>query len=76
MVTAGVPPDNFAFPAVLKATAGIQDLNLGKQLHAHVFKFGQALPTAVPNSLVNMYGKAVTLTPHAACSMKFPTETM
>ncbi|PNX96353.1 pentatricopeptide repeat-containing protein chloroplastic-like [Trifolium pratense] len=57
MVTAGVPPDNFAFPAVLKATAGIQDLNLGKQLHAHVFKFGQALPTAVPNSLVNMYGK-------------------
>ena len=57
MVTAGIPPDNFAFPAVLKATAGIQDLNLGKQLHAHVFKFGQALPTAVPNSLVNMYGK-------------------
>ncbi|GAU43165.1 hypothetical protein TSUD_301310 [Trifolium subterraneum] len=57
MVTAGVLPDNFAFPAILKATAGIQDLNLGKQLHAHVFKFGQALPTAVPNSLVNMYGK-------------------
>ncbi|XP_004487896.1 pentatricopeptide repeat-containing protein At3g57430, chloroplastic [Cicer arietinum] len=60
MVTAGVPPDNFAFPAVLKATAATQDLNLGKQIHGHVFKFGQALPSsaaAVANSLVNMYGK-------------------
>ncbi|KAL5098052.1 hypothetical protein RYX36_002379 [Vicia faba] len=67
MLTAGVPPDNFAFPAVLKATAGIQDLNLGKQIHAHVFKFGQALPSsvaAVPNSLVNMYGKCGDI--HAA----------
>ncbi|KAJ1393126.1 Tetratricopeptide-like helical domain superfamily [Sesbania bispinosa] len=59
MVTAAVPPDNFAFPAVLKAAAGLNDLNLGKQIHAHVFKFGHASSSAVAvsNSLVNMYGK-------------------
>lgn len=51
-------PDNFAFPAVLKAVAGIQDLDLGIQMHAHVVKFGFALSSVnVANSLVNMYGK-------------------
>ncbi|XP_027354333.1 pentatricopeptide repeat-containing protein At3g57430, chloroplastic [Abrus precatorius] len=58
MLAAAAPPDNFAFPAVLKAAAGVHDLNLGKQLHAHVFKFGHASSSvAVANSLVNMYGK-------------------
>ncbi|KAF7801326.1 pentatricopeptide repeat-containing protein [Senna tora] len=58
MNRSGVQPDNFAFPAVLKAVAGIQDLDLGKQIHAHVVKFGYALSSVtVDNSLVNMYGK-------------------
>ncbi|KAI4332083.1 hypothetical protein L6164_017021 [Bauhinia variegata] len=58
MIRAGVPPDNFAFPAVLKAVAGIQDLLLGKQIHAQVIKFESASSSvAVANSLVNMYGK-------------------
>jgi hypothetical protein len=42
LALAGISPDNFAFPAVLKAVAGLQDVNLGKQIHAHVFKFGYA----------------------------------
>ena len=58
MTQLGIPPDNFAFPAVLKAVAGLQDLNLGKQIHAHVFKFGYASSSVtVANSLVNLYGK-------------------
>ncbi|KAL4614371.1 hypothetical protein ACB092_07G049400 [Castanea dentata] len=58
MTQLGIPPDNFAFPAVLKAVAGLQDLNLGKQIHAHVFKFGYASSwVTVANSLVNLYGK-------------------
>ncbi|GMY35067.1 pentatricopeptide repeat-containing protein At3g57430, chloroplastic [Fagus crenata] len=58
MTQADIPPDNFAFPAVLKAVAGLQDLNFGKQIHAHVFKFGYASSSVtVANTLVNMYGK-------------------
>ena len=59
MIGSGVSPDNFAFPAVLKAVAGIQELYLGKQIHAHVFKFGYGSFSSVTidNTLVNMYGK-------------------
>ncbi|KAM1319359.1 hypothetical protein ACFX13_004497 [Malus domestica] len=58
MTLSGVAPDNFAFPAVLKAVTGIQDLNLGKQIHAHVVKFGYGLSSVtVANTLVNVYGK-------------------
>ncbi|XP_061365706.1 pentatricopeptide repeat-containing protein At3g57430, chloroplastic [Gastrolobium bilobum] len=58
MVAAGAAPDNFAFPAVLKAVAGVHDLSLGKQIHAHVLKFGYGSSSVtVANSLVNMYGK-------------------
>ncbi|XP_019057256.1 PREDICTED: pentatricopeptide repeat-containing protein At3g57430, chloroplastic-like [Tarenaya hassleriana] len=58
MIVSGVSPDNFAFPAVLKAVADLQDLNLGRQVHAHVFKFGYGLSSVtVANTLVNFYGK-------------------
>ncbi|KAK7303850.1 hypothetical protein RJT34_14767 [Clitoria ternatea] len=58
MLVAGVAPDKFAFPAILKATTAVHDLSLGKQIHAHVLKFGHALSApVVPNSLINMYGK-------------------
>ncbi|KAL3609644.1 hypothetical protein D5086_000664 [Populus alba] len=59
MIGSGVSPDNFAFPAVLKAVAGIQELYLGKQIHAHVFKFGYGSFSSVTidNTLVNMYSK-------------------
>ncbi|QCE13214.1 pentatricopeptide repeat-containing protein At3g57430, chloroplastic [Vigna unguiculata] len=57
MLAAAAPPDNFAFPAVLKAATAVHDLSLGKQIHAHVFKFGHASSVAVANTLVNLYGK-------------------
>ncbi|KAK2635032.1 hypothetical protein Ddye_029824 [Dipteronia dyeriana] len=58
MTHEGVPPDKFAFPAVLKAVAGLQDLSLGRQIHAHVFKYGYGSSSVtVANSLVNMYSK-------------------
>ncbi|XP_044495476.1 pentatricopeptide repeat-containing protein At3g57430, chloroplastic-like [Mangifera indica] len=58
MTRSGAQPDNFAFPAVLKAVAGLQDLNLGKQIHAHVFKYGYGSSSVtVANSLVNLYSK-------------------
>ncbi|GAB4840867.1 Pentatricopeptide repeat-containing protein At3g57430, chloroplastic [Ancistrocladus abbreviatus] len=58
MMKEGITPDNFAFPAVLKAVADLDDLNSGKQIHAHVVKFGYlSMVTSVENTLVNLYGK-------------------
>lgn len=58
MTTMGVPPDNFVFPAVLKAVASLRELNLGRQVHAHVVKFGfGSSSVTVANTLVVMYGK-------------------
>lgn len=58
MIHSGIEPDNFAFPAVLKAVTALQDLSLGKQIHAHVVKFGyQSSSVTVANTLVNVYGK-------------------
>ncbi|XP_077220140.1 tetratricopeptide repeat (TPR)-like superfamily protein [Tasmannia lanceolata] len=58
MTSAGVPPDNFAFPASIKAATGLHDLNFGKQLHAAVFKFGyHSSSVTIANTLITLYGK-------------------
>ncbi|XP_010684483.2 pentatricopeptide repeat-containing protein At3g57430, chloroplastic [Beta vulgaris subsp. vulgaris] len=58
MLVAGILPDNFIFPAILKACADFEDLNFGAQIHAQVLKFGYgSKSTTVDNTLVNMYGK-------------------
>lgn len=57
MLEAGVEPDNFTYPALLKACALLKALNEGMQIHGHVFKYGQEADTFVQNSLINMYGK-------------------
>ncbi|XP_062094498.1 pentatricopeptide repeat-containing protein At3g57430, chloroplastic [Humulus lupulus] len=58
MTSSGIPPDNFAFPAILKAATALHDLNLGKQIHSHVVKFGyDSASVTVANTLVNVYGK-------------------
>ncbi|KAK1428093.1 hypothetical protein QVD17_16921 [Tagetes erecta] len=58
MTTAGHQPDNFAFPAVLKAATEIHDLKLGKQIHGGVIKLGyDASSVTVANTVLNLYGK-------------------
>ena len=58
MTVSGARPDNFAFPAVLKAVSGLQDLKIGEQIHAAAVKFGYGSSSVtVANTLVNMYGK-------------------
>ncbi|XP_057549081.1 pentatricopeptide repeat-containing protein At3g57430, chloroplastic [Amaranthus tricolor] len=58
MLMEDILPDNFIFPAIIKAAADLSDLNFGKQGHAHVVKFGYgSKSTTVDNTLVNMYGK-------------------
>ncbi|KAL3497916.1 hypothetical protein ACH5RR_040648 [Cinchona calisaya] len=57
MLEAGVEPDNFTYPAILKACALLKVRNEGMQIHGHVVKFGLEEDTFVQNSLINIYGK-------------------
>ncbi|KAJ9132049.1 hypothetical protein P3X46_034563 [Hevea brasiliensis] len=62
MILSGVSPDCSAFPIVLKAVTGLQDLNLGKQIHAHVIKYGYGSSSVtIANTLVNFYGRCAEL---------------
>ncbi|XP_073028360.1 pentatricopeptide repeat-containing protein At3g57430, chloroplastic [Primulina eburnea] len=54
----GIQPDNFAFPAVLKAVSGLQDLSLGKQIHGSVIKLGyHSQSVTVSNTVLHMYAQ-------------------
>ncbi|KAL5978780.1 hypothetical protein ACLOJK_029897 [Asimina triloba] len=58
MISAGVLPDEFAFPAAIKSAAGLHDLNSGQQVHAAAIKHGYASSSViVANTLITMYGK-------------------
>lgn len=56
MVKNGVFPNNFTYPFVLKACAGVGDLRLGKQVHGPVLKLGFEGDLHVGNTMVHMYG--------------------
>ncbi|TQD81302.1 hypothetical protein C1H46_033157 [Malus baccata] len=55
MVQGSVLPNKFTYPFVLKACAGIGDLNLGKSVHGSVVKFGFDADVHVCNTMVHMY---------------------
>ncbi|PIM97401.1 hypothetical protein CDL12_30127 [Handroanthus impetiginosus] len=58
MQASGIRPDNFAFPAVLKAATALQDLGLGEQIHASAIKLGyDSRSVTVANTLLHMYGQ-------------------
>lgn len=55
MLECQVLPNNFTYPFVLKACAGIGDSNLGKSVHGSLLKFGFDGNNHVLNTLVHMY---------------------
>ncbi|CAL5055334.1 unnamed protein product [Urochloa decumbens] len=57
MLEAGVAPDSYTFPFVLKACAQLAALQQGRQLQAHVVKLGFHHDEHVQNSLISLYGK-------------------
>ncbi|KAL6911841.1 hypothetical protein ACP4OV_000646 [Aristida adscensionis] len=57
MLEAGVEPDHYTFPFVLKACAQLAALREGRQLQGHVVKLGLQRDEHVQNSLVSLYGK-------------------
>ncbi|KAK4800963.1 hypothetical protein SAY86_021450 [Trapa natans] len=56
MLNSGYIPNEFTYPFVLKACAGIGDLRLGQAVHGSAVKFGFKDNSHVMNTLVHMYG--------------------
>lgn len=52
----GVPPDGHTFPFVSKACALLSMLQLGRQVHGEIFKFGMDRNVYVQNTLIHFYG--------------------
>ncbi|KAM3300388.1 hypothetical protein ACQJBY_041414 [Aegilops geniculata] len=57
MLWAGVRPDVYTFPCVLRTCGGVPDLRMGREVHAHVLRFGFGVEVDVLNALVTMYAK-------------------
>eukprot|EP01018_Ginkgo_biloba_P035921 Gb_12076 [translate_table: standard] len=61
MQQAGVQPDKFIIPSVLKACAGLMDLQQGKELHSYTIRYGIESDVFVSSGLVDMYAKCKDL---------------
>ncbi|CAL0325460.1 unnamed protein product [Lupinus luteus] len=48
-------PNSFTFPSLIKACSVHNAVQQGKQIHAHVLKFGLGLDTFALNNLIHMY---------------------
>ena len=57
MASQGFEPDNYTYPCSLKACSGLENLNVGLQIHGAVVKVGLDLNLFIGNGLVAMYGK-------------------
>ncbi|KAL3633575.1 hypothetical protein CASFOL_022337 [Castilleja foliolosa] len=55
MLSHCVEPNNYTYPFVLKACAGIKDLSLGKTVHGSVWKLGFSPDPHVSNAMIHMY---------------------
>ncbi|KAK0573256.1 hypothetical protein LWI29_005072 [Acer saccharum] len=59
MVMEGVELDQYVFSIVLKACAGLEDLNLGRQIHSYIVKLGLERDVSVGTPLVDFYVKCM-----------------
>ncbi|GLU06284.1 hypothetical protein SLE2022_233280 [Rubroshorea leprosula] len=57
MVRESVELDEFVFSIVLKACAGLKDLNSGRQIHGYIVKLGLEPEVSVGTPLVDLYVK-------------------
>ncbi|KAL3598466.1 hypothetical protein D5086_006384 [Populus alba] len=51
---AGIRPDVYTFPSVLRSCAGAMDLVRGREVHAHVVRFDFDMDVDVVNALITM----------------------
>lgn len=57
LICAGVRPNHFTFASVLSASAGLLDVEQGKQLHAYIIRIGFLSNMFVGSALVDTYAK-------------------
>eukprot|EP01018_Ginkgo_biloba_P025377 Gb_18462 [translate_table: standard] len=57
MLREGMTPNPFTFPSVLRASASVEALELGRQVHACVLKIGFDSDVFVGSALVTMYAR-------------------
>ncbi|PON69720.1 Pentatricopeptide repeat [Parasponia andersonii] len=53
----GITGNKFSFSIVLKACLGLMELNMGKQVHAMVYKLGFENDASVGNAIIDVYCK-------------------
>ncbi|KAK9266299.1 hypothetical protein L1049_001821 [Liquidambar formosana] len=57
MLWAGIRPDVYTFPCVLRTCGGAPDLVRGREVHVHVIRYGFESDVDVVNALITMYVK-------------------
>ncbi|GKV35633.1 hypothetical protein SLEP1_g43878 [Rubroshorea leprosula] len=61
MLWAGIRPDIYTFPCVLRTCGGLPDLARGREVHVHVIRYGFEADVDVVNALITMYVKCGNL---------------
>ncbi|KAK8925744.1 Pentatricopeptide repeat-containing protein [Platanthera zijinensis] len=57
MMKAGFAPSGFTVTGILSVFTSMADLNGGRRIHAFALKIGYNSDAAIPNSLIDLYGK-------------------
>ncbi|KAJ6360154.1 hypothetical protein OIU77_004212 [Salix suchowensis] len=57
MLDRGIQSDNIGFSSAISACAGIQALNLGRQIHAQSYVSGYSEDLSIGNALVSLYAR-------------------
>ncbi|XAR50591.1 hypothetical protein NMG60_11004950 [Bertholletia excelsa] len=57
MLWAGIKPDVYTFPCILRTCGGIPDLARGREVHVHAIRHGFETDIDVINALITMYVK-------------------
>ncbi|PNT43876.1 hypothetical protein POPTR_003G058700v4 [Populus trichocarpa] len=70
---AGIRPDVYTFPSVLRSCAGAMDLVRGREVHAHVVRFDFDMDVDVVNALITMYVKCGDVVSARMLFDKMPT---
>lgn len=69
-------PNELTFPFVLNAAAGLEDLDLGRQLHAEALKGGVEAVVYVGNALIHLYARCGQLAEARQIFDKMPARTV
>ncbi|XP_059643119.1 pentatricopeptide repeat-containing protein At5g04780, mitochondrial-like [Cornus florida] len=61
MVSGGIKPDEYSLSSILNACTGLEDIDQGNIIHAHLIKLGYNSDPFSLNALVDMYAKVGSL---------------